>query len=645
MPIQTTQSVTNIRSYGGVGDGVTSDQTAFENAIDDLTGVGGTIFFPKGTWRLPSAAQIWASGLDRDNIRLLGESENETTILCDTGSENGIELSEYRRGGWQTGLNDIIAYTDDVKIGQSTITLQDASDASKLSIGDKIFIAAGGSAQFDQEYGEFNIVKDINGAVITLEKNLSRDYRTDYATWSAEVNTNFTAPALNDTVDIQVDVLVTDGEPGSLVGISIGNELYEFVSSTSPAPPIPAGTYTWTVRNIRSTNQTGVTIDAGTKIFKQRVIIRTPETTRGTVIENLTIEADGDVINFSNSMDTVVKNCTLIRRSNTGGLWADFDGGRNSQLINCKIIQEDVWDACQPARSFGELKFYNCEFFNAAIDWSEYCYDGEAIDCNFYLSNPTDIPNTYGISLGWSTSNMRVEGCKINGDNIGSLIDTEPDINGYRGAFRGGLIIKNNKLQGTNLSRFIRVNQAGTTEISGNHLFGDAEALLVVNGHIIPADSDGLRNAEDYFINSSLVHYHHNYFAGVVETVNLTTPTNLILEDSWFHYHEERSGLGQSTVFKQGNIMHRAGQPYGHIEILKVRRNVFKNWPYADGVTPGGGGTPSGSFNFDPAIHATDGETVRTDISDNLFLDAQQSYIGVASGLQGLSEFVIDIYP
>jgi len=644
MPTLTTTSVINIKSYGAVGDGVTSDQTAFDNALADLPAEGGTIRFPIGTYLLPDGMVLHDSGVSRNNVRLVGEDRENTIVLCNTDGTNGLELSVYRRGGWETDIDDVVPYEDTLRIGQNWIKPKDAADLASFSVGDKIFIAAGSSMQFDQEYGEFNRVKRIDNTNdrIILEKNLLRDYRTEYATWNAVVDSDFTVPAVDDTpLAIQVEVLTNDGVPGSLTAISIGNDLYD-VDSTNYTSG--TGVFTWNIVNKRASNDVAVgqTITAGTKIFKQRVIIKTPQTTSGTVVENLTINADGDTVNLSNSMDTLLRDVNLIRQDDTGGLWADFDDGRNAKFINCKIEQEGVWDASQPARSFAELEFNGCEFINAGIDWSEFSCKGSVINSKFFLENPTDVTTTYAISMGWSTTDMRIEGCEIYGDNISNLISIAPDINGFQGAWRGGFIIANNRLYANNCDKFLEISQAGTTDIYGNHFFGDAEALMSINGHRIPDAGDGLRELDNQFVNSSFVNFHHNFFAGTIDTINLVIPHNLVMENNWFHWQGARDSV--SSNFSNGSILwDNQGSTYHHIEILRVRNNTFKNWLYADGSTPGGPGTPQNSFNFDATNYPEGATTDRIDISGNLFLDPQQTYIGAGNPLLGESEFIIDL--
>lgn len=50
----------SVKSYGAVGDGVTDDTTAINNTIT-AAGVGGTVFFPKGTYRITSKLTMLAS--------------------------------------------------------------------------------------------------------------------------------------------------------------------------------------------------------------------------------------------------------------------------------------------------------------------------------------------------------------------------------------------------------------------------------------------------------------------------------------------------------------------------------------------------------------------------------------------------------
>lgn len=84
--IRTIQSrlreVVSVKDYGAVGDGLTNDTTAFQNAINDVKATGGTLFVPPGTYivnalSVASATYSW---------EFIGAGSNATTLKHATGN-------------------------------------------------------------------------------------------------------------------------------------------------------------------------------------------------------------------------------------------------------------------------------------------------------------------------------------------------------------------------------------------------------------------------------------------------------------------------------------------------------------------------------------------------------------------------------
>jgi hypothetical protein len=61
-------------TYGAVGDGVTNDQVAIQNANDAAAATGGIVFFPKGVYLAPTLVQS-------SNVRWEGAGKESVTIL------------------------------------------------------------------------------------------------------------------------------------------------------------------------------------------------------------------------------------------------------------------------------------------------------------------------------------------------------------------------------------------------------------------------------------------------------------------------------------------------------------------------------------------------------------------------------------
>ena len=58
------RDIVSVKDFGAVGDGVTNDRVAINNAIASLSATGGTVFFPAGTYLVSGAAS------DRKSTRL-----------------------------------------------------------------------------------------------------------------------------------------------------------------------------------------------------------------------------------------------------------------------------------------------------------------------------------------------------------------------------------------------------------------------------------------------------------------------------------------------------------------------------------------------------------------------------------------------
>lgn len=83
----TQQGVYNVRDYGAVGNGVTSDSSAIAAAIAAAGSSGGTVYFPPGVYRITSTIALGGS-----KVSLAGASR-ETSILDWGGSGAGTMIS------------------------------------------------------------------------------------------------------------------------------------------------------------------------------------------------------------------------------------------------------------------------------------------------------------------------------------------------------------------------------------------------------------------------------------------------------------------------------------------------------------------------------------------------------------------------
>lgn len=652
-----------------------ADQAAWEKAKDVVPSEGGTVDFANGHYRFECK-------VFRDKLRIRGESR--TGVIIDSSeiegdppnSKNGIQISIYRRGGWLMGEADVETYQDTLKVGQSWIDVANSTVAATYTPGEAIFINAGSTIYFDQEHGEFNRVKSVYGNRIYLEYNLLNDYDTSVAPHNALLIAPFTPPALNETAVANIAFLAPgpDGFPSADSLISLGNELYKFKSVDD------SGGYKnalVTLENVKSTNQTATDIPTGTKVFKQRVIIRTPESYGNIEIENLTVKAQGDVINLSNSIGVEIDRVNFYKMD-AGGFWMDGDDGRHAKFRNCKIDSFRLRTA-QPARSCADMSFRDCEFHQVTMHFSEFSKNCEVVGNKFYVhsdqylydqdwvdaqiaagessspipdatnndpSTPDPFKDSAPVGLGWTTSNIKVEHNEFHADGISVVIDAFPDVNGYRAAWRGSHSIKNNKIFANGTEYLIRFGQSGAVEIAHNKMFGSTMAIFGISGIEMPREGDlypegaiyplgaempldGTVELDGKFIGVSYMDVHHNQFSGKLAILNIGEPKNIKFTDNFIH----ATGDIDIANAGQGNIMFKStgsanSGRYPNVEMVIFRDNTFKNWRFASK------NAANESFRYNNVYNE------RVDISKNLFLDARD-YQSPATRLSD-TEFYVD---
>lgn len=106
------QIVTNVKSFGAKGDGVTNDTNSIQSLIDSLSlQGGGTVFFPKGTYiaylKVPSNIKLLGVGYD-SCIKLPPNMTNPTPVIINADKVNGnqnINIENIRIDGNRTSIN------------------------------------------------------------------------------------------------------------------------------------------------------------------------------------------------------------------------------------------------------------------------------------------------------------------------------------------------------------------------------------------------------------------------------------------------------------------------------------------------------------------------------------------------------------
>ena len=98
----------NVKDYGAVGNGVADDTTAINTALAVLNGtLGGTLYFPRGTYKITSTLVIPILVGGASRIRFLGEGFASTltpgaamtTMVKVLGSLSSIEELNFENSG------------------------------------------------------------------------------------------------------------------------------------------------------------------------------------------------------------------------------------------------------------------------------------------------------------------------------------------------------------------------------------------------------------------------------------------------------------------------------------------------------------------------------------------------------------------
>src|SRR5581483_640932 len=71
--------VVNVQDYGATGNGITDDATAIQAAVAAVTGTGGTVYFPPGTYKVGTAI------VPASNVALIGSGVG-SAIIAPAGS-------------------------------------------------------------------------------------------------------------------------------------------------------------------------------------------------------------------------------------------------------------------------------------------------------------------------------------------------------------------------------------------------------------------------------------------------------------------------------------------------------------------------------------------------------------------------------
>ncbi|MES2621439.1 MAG: glycosyl hydrolase family 28-related protein [Bacteroidota bacterium] len=164
--IPTYTNEVDITTFGGVGDGTTSNNLALQNAIASLNGASGTIYFPSGNFLFTASITL------RDSIVLKGSSSDSTTLSFNLGGNGDL----IRMAGTVSSTTAIItsdAYKDSTFILVDNPSLFTSGDYIKVTQNDSTLVL---SSWAYGTVGQICEVKDIVGNRVNLNSSLRKNY-------------------------------------------------------------------------------------------------------------------------------------------------------------------------------------------------------------------------------------------------------------------------------------------------------------------------------------------------------------------------------------------------------------------------------------------------------------------------------------
>lgn len=161
-------TIVDISNFGGLGDGITNNDTALANAISSLSGANGVIYFAAGTYLFNSTANLPAG------IILRGASSDSTTLKFDLSSGNNSDAIVIQ--GSVSATTTLL--TNNAAKDSTTIYVADTAgfvtgDYIKLSFNDSSLLF---STWAYGTVGQIMKITSVNSNNITLESPLRMDY-------------------------------------------------------------------------------------------------------------------------------------------------------------------------------------------------------------------------------------------------------------------------------------------------------------------------------------------------------------------------------------------------------------------------------------------------------------------------------------
>lgn len=188
--------VFNIKFFGAVGDGVTDDQPAIQDALDAVEAAGGgELYIPHGTFLLVTENYIsgvrWHLSVGADNINITGPGTLKTATATASifylggamKASNNWDAIGNTYEDWGSGKPTVYIMTA-AAIDATQVTLATAAQASNFSAADKILIRTGQllAARITEPDAEINevVTSSASTGVLTLKYPLTKSYAQEY---------------------------------------------------------------------------------------------------------------------------------------------------------------------------------------------------------------------------------------------------------------------------------------------------------------------------------------------------------------------------------------------------------------------------------------------------------------------------------
>lgn len=417
-------NLVSVKSFGAVGDGVTDDTPAIQNAINSLSFLGGgTLQVPCGRYLLNSYSPsphpwFFHNLLVPSNIMLsaypgcttflqgpngrapipAGATEVRNTVIA-FGTPNYV-VATFQNTSYNGGFYTLDATT----AGQNTVQLANLSDASHFAPGD--YVAIYSSTTGDVIPGETSQVISVAGAQLTLAHNLARSF-------AAPVIANVTALA---TINVGLQNLTVQGaEPlaaTEVFGFTATNDI--FTSDTSVGG---GNTNGLNLNTLRGFTFTGSTVNSIGPFYPD---IQLPQrnsqdgvfTNNSFAVSSVGFGEYGAHWQFTSNIFNVYPDGTEPAAVSIGGLDVSFSGNTITGITNQAPLLADYAGVDAYDSYVGQIRIQN-NILNCTA-WGSSCINLASVD-------PVASGNT--ITGGGNSTGILVQGplpqsAMVTGNNI-----------------------------------------------------------------------------------------------------------------------------------------------------------------------------------------------------------------------------------